>query len=140
MSKFSTHGYTFISVGDAGKVFSSCAHCGLGIRYYASFKNDATGEIIHIGQTCFSNATPAQKQEFDAIKKAAAFDRKIEKLIATNSVVSRLMDYCATHEEDADKSSSNCMLFLKKRHFMGAGSLNANEITLVDLHLTKVGA
>ena len=135
MSKFSTHDHTFISVGDAGKVFTSCHHCGLGIRYYASFKNNSTDEVIHIGQTCFANATPNQKRAFNLLKAQARIANKVEKFLTTDSLGIRLASYCKTNpkSEDAD----NQMLHLKLQHLSATGFFNNAELILINKLLTQ---
>jgi hypothetical protein len=138
--KFSTYGYEFLGVQDHGKVDGACFNCGLGIRYFAIFKNVESGELVHIGQTCLVNSTPAQKRAFSQVEKEARIARKIEKFLTSDPIGKRLAEYCANNEESEDKESSNWMLFLKKRHLEGCGSFNDAEYKLVELHLANVGA
>lgn len=138
--KFSTYGYEFLGVQDHGKVDGACFNCGLGIRYFAIFKNVESGELVHIGQTCLVNSTPAQKRAFSQVEKEARIARKIEKFLTSDPLGKRLAEYCANNEESEDKESSNWLLFLKKRHLEGCGSFNDAEYKLVELHLANVGA
>lgn len=138
--KFSTYGYTFIGVGDAGKIFATCANCGEAIRYYAKLKNNTSGDIVHIGQTCFANATPAQKREFTVAQRRARIGKKTEKYLQNDPVGIRLQAYCANHERSADQNTANWMLFLKKDQLAGCGYFNQAEVQLVLSLLEKEGA
>jgi hypothetical protein len=138
--KFSTHGYTFLSVQDRGKVDGSCYNCGLGIRYFALFKNDATGEVIHIGQTCMSNATPEQKRAFSVVERRARLARKVAKFLATDETAQRLAAYCEANPISEDRATTNWMLHLKLSHLQNMGYFNNAEYDLIELLLAKEGA
>lgn len=138
--KFSTHGYTFISVVDAGQVSGSCYNCGLGIRYMALFKHNATGTIVHIGQTCMANATPEQKRAFSHAERLARLARKVEKYLATDPIAQRLVAYCESNPKSEDKTSDNWLLHLKLDHIRSQGYLNEWEDERVESLLSKVVA
>jgi hypothetical protein len=54
-----------------------CTHCGAHIRYHAILKYIPTGEYIFCGETCLDNRfSLVSKGQFDALRKAAALDRK----------------------------------------------------------------
>jgi hypothetical protein len=138
--KFSTHGYTFLNVGDAGKVDGSCFNCGLGIRYYAVYQNNETGSIVRIGQTCMSNATPEQKRAFSVVERRARLARKVAKFIATDETAQRLAAYCEANPISEDKDTDNWMLHLKLSHLQDMGYFNDREYDLIETLLRKEGS
>lgn len=140
MSKFSTFDYTFVTVVDGGTVSGTCHHCGLGIRYMAIYKHKTTGAIVHIGQTCMSNATPEQKRAFSIVERQARQARKVAKFLATDKIAQRLVAYCEANPKSEDKNSDNWMLHLKLSHVQDMGYFNDREYVLVETLLEKVGA
>jgi hypothetical protein len=62
-----------------------CHHCGAWIRYVAWLRHMPTGYTIVVGETCLDNRFSVATPVFQAMRKAAALDRKaqrIRKLVA----------------------------------------------------------
>lgn len=62
-----------------------CHHCGAWIRYVAWLRHTPTGYTIVVGETCLDNRFSVATPVFQAMRKAAALDRKaqrIRKLVA----------------------------------------------------------
>lgn len=64
-----------------GRGTFQCHHCGARVRYFAVLEYTPTGEYIVVGETCLDNRfSLVSKREFDRLRKAAALDRKAQRI------------------------------------------------------------
>ncbi len=142
-NKFSTYGYTFVSVQDKGRVYATCANCGQGIRYVAHFKNDATGEAMFLGSECVANTTPKMKKAFDFAKKMARVEKNREKFLTENPSARVVWDLVNADSEGFQKTQfaqENPFFYQAWRNLKFEGYLNYGQLKMADEYAAKVGA
>lgn len=85
----------------------NCAHCGARISYLAVMINRASGEFLHIGETCLSNRFELTKNEFKNLREAQRLNRerlnraeRAAKFCEENPAVRELVDFVKSDSEN----------------------------------------
>lgn len=79
---------------------NQCAHCGARISYLALMVNRATGEFLHIGETCLSNRFHLTQKQFQILRETQRLNReratkseRSAKFLQDNPEVQELLDF-----------------------------------------------
>ena len=86
---------------------NNCAHCGARISYLAVMINRASGEFLHIGETCLSNRFELTKNEFKHLRESQRLNReratraeRAAKFLDENPAVRELVEFAKSDSEN----------------------------------------
>jgi len=89
---YEAEGYRFADHQSIG--CGRCGHCGAGLRYTALMLHE-NKEMIWVGETCLGNTFESTREQFRAMRKAAAAQRKVSREIG---ILNRRLQQAAEKE------------------------------------------